>query len=134
MIWISCRVLQVETSYSRKSIKAALVCRSAVLPCTLPVFTSSAAYNDRVPLRRYSKPWRSSRPATEEAPDPNDPALEWRFSRPRKTQPHAAAEPCTSRSRRQPCFQNPDRRSPCSVPSDGDGHRLESECAAPCPC
>src|SRR3954471_9203448 len=62
MMWISCRVLQVETSCSRKAIKAALVCRSAVLPCTLPVFTSSAAYNDRVPLRRYSKPWRSSRP------------------------------------------------------------------------
>src|SRR5438270_11081130 len=53
MIWISCRVLQLETSCSRKSIKAALVCRSAVLPCTLPVFTSSAAYKDRVPFRRY---------------------------------------------------------------------------------
>src|SRR5947209_3203829 len=55
MIWISCRVLQVETSCSRNSIKAALVCRSAVLPCTLPVFTSSAAYNDRVPFRRYGR-------------------------------------------------------------------------------
>src|SRR3954469_10849592 len=134
MIWISCRVLQVETSCSRNSIKAALVCRSAVLPCTLPVFTSSAAYKDRVPLRRYSNRGARVGPVIKEVPDPNDPALQWRFSRPRKTQPHAAVEPCTSRSGRQPCFQNPDRRSPCSVPSDGDGHRLASECAALCPC
>src|SRR5436305_12128138 len=49
-----------------------------------------------------------SAPVTEGTPDPNDPALEWRFSRPRKTQPHAAVEPGTSRSRRQPCFRNPD--------------------------
>src|SRR3954466_5777263 len=105
MIWISCRVLQVETSCSRNSIKAALVCRSAVLPCTLPVFTSSAAYNDRVPSGDIRNRGAPVGPVTEEAPDPNDPALEWRFSRPRKTQPHAAAEPGTSRSRRQPWFQ-----------------------------
>src|SRR3954447_18292649 len=41
----------------------------------------------------------------QEAPDPNDPELQWRFSRPRKIQPHAAVKPSTGRSRRQPYFK-----------------------------
>src|SRR3954449_6137899 len=134
MMWISCRVLQVETSCSRKAIK--LRWYAARLSCPAPYQSSRPARHTTTEchcdgIRNRGAPVG---PVTEEAPDPNDPALEWPFSRPRKTQPHAAAEPGTSRSRRQPCFQNPDRRSPCSVPTDGDGHRLESERAAPCPC
>src|SRR3989440_5650866 len=35
----------------------------AVRPITSPVLVLSAAYRERVPLRTYSKPWRSKRPA-----------------------------------------------------------------------
>ena len=39
------------TKPSRKAMNSLLVCRAAVMPCTWPVFTSSAAYSDSVPWR-----------------------------------------------------------------------------------
>ena len=35
----------------KKSTNSALVCRRAVLPSTVPVFTFKAAYNESVPCR-----------------------------------------------------------------------------------
>jgi len=40
------------TNSERNAMKSSLVCRFVVFPCTFPVFTSKAAYNDSVRIRR----------------------------------------------------------------------------------
>src|SRR6266571_5580372 len=48
-MWICFAHRAFFTNSRKKTINSALVCRFAVLPCTLPVFTSKAAYSDSVP-------------------------------------------------------------------------------------